>query len=398
MKRWAIALLVLLVPLMLWAQGGAIYSSFAFGDRFFTHSAATAAMGGTAIAVPLRTRVASQNPALWSSVPYTQMETGYQFRQFLNQQGDRSIAHNNGQVEGFGLILATRNASRWSVALGLRPYSTLNFYTRREQEVPDAVATITTLGTGGLSQLFLGTSLEVLPHLAVGATLSYTFGKLQRTITTTFTGGTYRNSFWVHTDWFSSVGGKGGVYYDGIANWYFGAFVEMLGEAKIRQRQEYGTGRLPDTTLETEIRSPMPYAVGFGVAWQLGHWLFGLDAALEDYRQVQYGGTHPAVAYAQGYRVHLGAQWHIARRHPALNDLESWRYFLGVQWQQLPFHVRGHSIAVMAASFGTQIPINARTFLSVALTGGRRGTLADALVQDWFFTLQVTFTIAERWF
>ena len=65
-RLWILPLLVLCFPQMGLAQGGSIYSSFGFGDRFFEHSAAAAAMGSVSIALPSTTRIASQNPALWS--------------------------------------------------------------------------------------------------------------------------------------------------------------------------------------------------------------------------------------------------------------------------------------------------------------------------------------------
>ena len=91
-QMWLLVLLVLFFPRMGIAQGGSIYSSFGFGDRFFEHSAAAVAMGSVSIALPSATRIASQNPALWSSVPSTRLEAGYVFRQFVKQQADRSIA------------------------------------------------------------------------------------------------------------------------------------------------------------------------------------------------------------------------------------------------------------------------------------------------------------------
>ena len=398
-RLWILPLLVLCFPQMGLAQGGSIYSSFGFGDRFFEHSAAAAAMGSVSIALPSTTRIASQNPALWSSVPSTRLETGYLFRQFVKQQADRSIAHNNGKVQGIGLLIPTRSSLRTAVALGIRPYTTVNFYTSLQQSAgPDeATATIESLGTGGLSQLFIGTSFVPLPNLAVGAALVYTFGKIERSITISFPSGNYRNSFWRHTDWFSSPGAKIGIYYGGLASWHFGAFVELPGTATVSQQQQYGTGRLPDTTFETRITTPLPLTAGIGIAHQWGHWLIGIDGVWQDYRSVRYN-LHPEATYQTGYSIRLGGRWHMSRRHPKLSDLSSWYYFVGLRWDQLSIQVRQTAISSIAASLGMQIPVNAQTFLSVALIAGRRGTLSNHLVQDWFFNIAFTFSVGERWF
>ncbi len=398
-QMWLLVLLVLFFPRMGIAQGGSIYSSFGFGDRFFEHSAAAVAMGSVSIALPSATRIASQNPALWSSVPSTRLEAGYVFRQFVKQQADRSIAHNNGKVQGIGLLVPTRNDLHTAVALGIRPYTTVNFYTslRQSDGSDEAIATIESLGTGGLSQLFIGSSFVPLPNLAVGAALVYTFGKIERSITITFPSGNYRNSFWRRTDWFSSPGAKIGIHYGGLASWHFGAFVELLGTATISQQQQYGTGRLSDTTFDVQLTTPMPLTAGIGIAYRWGHWLLGIDAVWQDYRSVRYN-LHPEAAYQTGYSIRLGGRWHMSRRHPKLSDLGSWYYFVGLRWDQLPIQIRQTSIASIAASLGFQIPVNAQTFLSIAMVAGRRGTLNNQLVQDWFFNLAFTVSVGERWF
>jgi len=396
---WILLLLVLCYPPLGLAQGGSIYSSFGFGDRFFEHSAAAMAMGNVSIAVPSVTRIASQNPALWSLGPSTRLETGYIFRQFVKQQADRSIAHNNGKVQGIGLLIPTRHFLRTAVTLGIRPYTTVNFYTSTQQSAGSdgESATIESLGSGGLSQLFIGSSFFPLPNLAIGAALVYTFGKIERSITITFPSGNYRNSFWRHTDRFSSLGAKIGIYYSGISPWYVGVFTELLGTATISRQQQYGTGRLPDTTFDVQFTTPMPLTAGIGIARQLGHWLIGIDAVWQDYRAVQYD-LHPDAAYQTGYSIRLGGRWQMPRRHLKLSDPESWSYFLGLQWNQLPIQVRQVPISSVAASLGAQIPVNSQTFLSVALVAGRRGTFDYRLVQDWFFNIAFTFSVGERWF
>lgn len=386
--------------LFAYSQGGSLYSIYGFGDPLYTHSAASDAMGTTEIAIPIGNRIATVNPALWSSIDNIRVESGYLFRQFIILSDRKSVAHNNGRLQGVRVAIPSITPSRFTISFGIQPTTLVNYYIETTEQVSeDDIATISYLGLGGLSEAYFGSSFRVPDlNITLGGGITYTFGKISRTVQTTFPSTQYQSSFRITTDWFSSIGGMFGLFYTGISPLLIGAAVHLPSQASVTRTIQYGTGRLPDTTVNDAFTTPLPYLIGIGASYHKGNWTIGADFKLLNASAARYNAVPATAEYSTGSILSFGTRWQQSKYPPRLTDIRSWTFFGGIHWEKNPVKIRNNTVNKIAGSTGVEIPVNPRTVLTTAITVGHRSSAGATLVQDWFFNLSFTLSVGELWF
>jgi hypothetical protein len=384
------------------AQGGSNYSIFGLGDIYPGGNAAYESLGGTSIAVPSDFAINMRNPALWSLTNTSRLQAGYRFNQNYITNEDNSLFQNNGKVDGILGIFSVDTSTGLAFSFGVHPYSSVNYLIRTENYVDidtiDALAQTEFSGNGGLSNAYLGASMEVLKGLYAGASIYATFGLIETMITTVFPRQGYEGSVSIRDDNFFGFGSKGGIYYSGIENLGIGAFFDYHGKTNLNSKLYYTYLSVSDDTLiecpEYSINIPVSY--GFGLSYKLDKFLFAADLNMQDFSDFNYNNNVKA-KYKNSTQLSFGIS-RLGNRSITARSLDKINYNIGFGYRELYINTYGNDINEYYGSFGMDIPVVGTAMVNFALTLGSRGVDKSGLVRELFGRLTVDFSIGETWF
>jgi hypothetical protein len=414
MKRYKYVALVLcvilvsIVPSALRAQGGSNYSIFGFGDIRESIGALYEGMGNTAIAMPSNYGINTVNPALWSSVRTTRLQTGFMFRQHRSITGSNAeLLQNNSMYTGINALFAMDSASGAALSVGYNPVSTVNVFTQARDSLVYAggvqYRTTDYRASGGLSALYVGGSLRPIEHLAVGIAVHHYFGNISSRLTTLFDDlGTFAQSFDETQDVFNGVVWQMGLSYTGIENLTLGATFSTPQTMRMtRSRRFYAAilsaNEIFDTTLvESPVNPNYATTIGFGASYRMGRTTVGMDFLTRDFSATTYRNSGIA-QFQRSTRYSVGAQYQGATDF-ASSWFERWGFTAGAGVNQQYISVRNAPLSEMYGAVGAQIPLTPRARIDISLTVGARETNDSRTLRETFGRLMVTLSAGDVWF
>lgn len=126
------------------------------------------------------------NPASLSALPLKAMHLDVALRGrssiFTLTSGDKTDLTKDLIIKR--ISIAFKPDKKTGVAMGLKPYSSVNFKFSAEAKILDGNTTYSkfTEGTGGINQFYLSAGRSLGKHLSAGITASWLFGSLQRSV------------------------------------------------------------------------------------------------------------------------------------------------------------------------------------------------------------------------
>ncbi len=387
------------------AQGGSNYSIFGFGDIYPGGNAAYESLGGTSIAVPSDFAINMRNPAMWSLTKSSRLQAGYRFNQnYVSNEGN-SLFQNNGKLDGILGIFSVDTSMGLSVSFGVHPYSSVNYLVRTENYVDidksEALAQTTFSGIGGLSNAYLGASIELFDGLDIGASVFATFGLIETIIITEFPHNAFYSSVSIRDDNFFGFGYKAGIYYSGIENLGIGAYLENHAQTNINSKLYYTYLTVKtDTIIQCpEYQINIPTAFGFGLSYTLDKFLFAGDLIFQDFSNFNYNTDTNNVMpkYKNSTQMSFGIS-RLGNKSISAKFLDKVNYNIGFGYRSLNVNIFGNDINEYYGSFGMDMPIVGTAMVNFAVTIGSRGIDASGLVRELFGRLTVDFSIGETWF
>jgi hypothetical protein len=404
-KKILIAIIIFpLAAAIAGAQGGSNYSMFGIGDIFHSIGASYNSLGGTSAAFPSEKSINTRNPALWSKVTTTRLQTGYIFNQHLVQEGPNELWQNNGQVNKILGIFSIDTSLGISLSFGIHPYSSVNYLvmTPISETVEGLTVNGRTIyqGGGGLSLAYFGGAVEVMDGFSAGAAIFATFGRIDRMTLTEF----YKSSLYDQVfdyeldkrDYFSGYGWRAGVYYETPFGLAAGAFFENHPGVSAERDEIHYSSLQRDTTFGSEIDLVIPDYYGFGVSYSTGKFILGADISFQDFSAFDYG---PGSDTKFTGSTMLSAGVHrIGSRSSNARFLDRIGYKFGAGYNNLYYQLAGNHISEYFASFGAEIPLGSDSYIDAAISLGSRGTNDSDLILEYFGRFSVDISIGDTWF
>ena len=188
---WSLLLAAVLLagPAMGQGLGNSPYSRLGLGDNASnTGGVRQLGMGGVGLAAPNSGNVNELNPALLYYTPRTTWEAGFNGQ--IKSVRNADVSHTTGTGTLAYLALAIPINKHWAAAVGLKPYSAVDYNATTTGPVngdPQATAIKQYKGTGGLSEAYFASGFHVLRDLNLGGSASYFFGTIDQTTGTAIT-------------------------------------------------------------------------------------------------------------------------------------------------------------------------------------------------------------------
>lgn len=184
-------ILVLVLIFSLFSAWGQVkfnapYSSEGIGEINNTGLTFNQGMSGLGVATSSVQFINLKNPALLTRTRYTAMEFGFQGTTRLLQEGTNSQTNTDFTLANISLAFPI--AKTWTSAIGITPYSTVNYQTETEVALSDGntSALQKNVGSGGITKFYFSNGKQVLNdsvhkiQLYLGLELGYLFGLVDK--------------------------------------------------------------------------------------------------------------------------------------------------------------------------------------------------------------------------
>jgi hypothetical protein len=396
--------------------GNSPLSIYGIGEVYQGSFAAQQAMGGLGVANGNGVYTNHLNPALLPVKIYTSFEVG-----LLAQSKTLQDAKQSQQVFGANINyvnLALPLNYRWSMAIGIRPYSYVNYevYSRKYlTTVANGVDTVDNryIGSGGLNKATMSHGVRVGKGFYVGGEIAYIFGVIKKEAKTQIIsdGQGYITDLNERYN-IADVTTKLAAAYRGKLNekWFMTFattydFGTNLKTQRVRTFDLFGgssavaaqdtldastTGKLslPSTfRLGANFLKPFQFKNAMSVSldysytpWSKYQNFFGKNDNLQD-----------------SYSVALGLEY-TPYFLSLSNSLKRVNYRLGVNYTKTPYSFKGQSVNDFSVSTGFGIPLRNSSYINFGLTFGSRGFTENGGIQDNYTRISLGFTLTDLWF
>lgn len=400
--------LILLSVSFTFAQtdGGSLYSRYGIGNLVDSYSARSLGLGGSGVALNNSNFLSHSNPAGWHKLDMTYFETGMYFKG-LNMS-DNASSSNFGNYKFSGILFGFPVSQVYGISAvaGIVPYSTVK-YSVIDNITNSAAAdySITYSGDGGLSRMFIGTSVNLPYDFAFGAEFEYLTGAIgyqsafEFVSNTGYENSTVRQEYNIHgvgTTLGIISGNFADILSDKIDAWRFGATVELLGQLST-DKVLYTTSTLGKKEISTEVTNTnIPAKYSLGTSFRINNFTIFADYGFQSWSNYKFEGK--TVSYLRdSQKIAAGFEY-----SPSRNRMKSfWEqiaYRGGLSFEQTSLQLNGSGIDSYAVNLGITLPFQYSNSFDLGIKAGIRGTTDFNLVREKFVTAAFTVRLGELWF
>jgi hypothetical protein len=377
-----------------------VYSNNGIGLMNYQGLPHNLGMGEVGIGVPTLSGINFLNPAFLPFNSLTMFQVGMEMdrRNIVNSSVEaRKVS---GGLRYLNLAFPVVNG-RWSTAIGISPYSTVNNKTISTEEIEAGVLTQTQYeGLGGLTAFHWSNGVRVGKSFYAGVKAAALFGSLEEVESTAIDdgGGSYEVNF---TDRTSYSGLKFDVAFgyrklladERVIN--FGIVYELSKDLNGTHDQWMETTVLPERQIlvEDPTMFTLPGSLGIGASYQILNKLtLGTDLVFTNWAEAGDGSQ----AFENTYKVGIGAQ--LIPDYASVNSyLKRVSYRMGVNFGNLPYVINGQRLNELGINIGGSFPVGYSS-LDWAVKYGTLGTLENDLIRETYFRIVIGATMIDRWF
>jgi len=352
-------------------------------------------MGGIGISNSSRFFLNSINPALLvqNNLNTFDMSMGVDLRELETEKITESNTSGELSYLTFGIPV---KPGIWTLAFGLRPYSTVNYdIITRDTLTADKIPISTNfVGEGGLNEVFFSNGFKIYKNLSLGIKASYLFGPIDKETIVTIDENVNNQTVLVNRTSHSDLTFGAGLHYgwrikpQSIIN--FGVTYDFASsiQAKRSLFQEIRVlGSLVasrDTLIFEEKRNiDLPAKFGLGFSYQkLNKWTVGVDLTTQRWSNfIDADGNSNTLN--NGYKLAVGGEW-----TPNIGSVSSYlarvTYRLGASLERTPFLLNNETINEIGINFGLSFPVIRFSTINIGTQLGQRGNTDNGLIKERF--------------
>ena len=373
------------------------------------------AMGGIGVSNGQGWYLNNLNPALLTKNVFTVLEAGmvYESRSLENSSG-LSQSNSGGGLSYFAMSFPVMSG-KWTSALGIMPYSTVNYNILSQSSVvgsEDIPVTFNLTGDGGLTQAYFSNGLKLTKNLSFGIKAAILFGSIVKESVALPGNQDFPVSFISAVVDKTSIHGftlsSGLAYRLEIKDKKFlnvGLTYDL--ESKLKAKI-FKTGELrspssinpisTDTLINNskgDIQLPSSFAAG--ISYEILYkWTIGADLHVSnwsDYEDIEQNNE----SLVDNYGINIGTEF-----TPDISSVDSYlkrvTYRLGFDYQKTPFEVSNQQLNDFGINFGASFPVKGLSTMNLAFKYGQRGTTDDNLIKENYIRIYFGISFNDRWF
>ncbi|MDH7603273.1 MAG: hypothetical protein QHH13_00060 [Melioribacter sp.] len=400
-------LLIIILPDIIFASGGSIYSRFGLGDFYYSYSARRMGMGELGIASIDYDYLNFLNPASWSKLRLTRVETGIIYHGNNISSNSNSVFYSQTIFTGFLIGFPIDHQYGVSLTAGLLPFSNVDYdVTTEENNDLTGSYKLTYSGKGGLSKAFIGLSYKLPFDFALGASFDYYLGKITHKSSIEFnSSSTYRDGSFSDEYSYSGIGFTVGLISSNLAQ-----LIKLNDTKDLRIGITFSSKSTIDadtvnnsTTIigtlsnsSGKITTKLPYRFGAGLSLQLSDYLIVADYLYQPFNQLTKDNKH-INELKNLQKLSLGVEY----RKSELRSHSYWEQVKlrgGLSYEKTQYHINNKSIDMIAVYTGFSLPLGLESTIDIAFQFGKRGTTANNLLKENIYKFSITLSLGEIWF
>jgi hypothetical protein len=307
----------------------------------------------------------------------------------------------------------------WSASAGVRPYSKVG-YSIIDEEYDQDIGFINYLysGNGGLSQLFLGTAVQIFNGLSIGANFKYIFGSIDLNRAVQFPREDYFSyteveSRTIVSDFLIELGLQYTQRLGEKSSVTLGVILDnksrISAENRVVKKNTFpgSANNINDSTqispliileeFSTQGNIVIPLNIGLGLSYRFNDkFLIGVDYYQQDWTNTTFFNNNEPLTNSN--HIHGGAEY-VPDRQALRGYHKRMAYRAGGYFENSYLQLQDEQLKDYGISFGVGLPLrNTRSTFNLAVNAGRRGTLENNLIRENYMFLSFSVTLYDFWF
>jgi len=408
MKAFKIIILLSLFSSATFAGGGSLYTRWGIGNLQVDYSARKLGLGGSGIALVDYTYLNTLNPAGWYKLNQTRIAAGINFSGLNISDGTNDAFYTDGSVTGFTMGFPIQRDYGLTLVAGLVPYSNVEYEVVDQRTDPiGGDYSMNLSGTGGLSKIFVGSSVILPFDIAFGAAFELYTGKIEFNSSIDFPAdNTNRDALYTKAYKYEGTGANFGLLSGNLSD-LIG--IEEVTDLRLALTYNLATNLDTDTSLtsnssigETVINSALvnthiPERLGVGLSFQYNRdYLFLIDYIYQPWSNYKMNGlTSTKMKDMQRYSFGFEYQNHDRRIRSYWDEIR-WRG--GLSYEETQYIMNGEDINQFSIHAGFSLPFGFGNTVDFGFQYGFRGTTDSNLLKENIFNFSVSLSMGEFWF
>jgi len=389
---------------------GSPFNFLGFGEPINTKNSRLEALGGAGFALTDPHIVSDLNPASWSFMNRSRLETGLRHDYVKSVEQDLEGTASNIRFSGFSFGSPFWDNYKASLSLGFYPLTDAS----ATIEQKDTAGTRSYRSQGGVSMGYVGLAAQPSSGIAVGARLEILFGNVRHVSQVAFTDPTAASSIFQRDYAVHGLRGSIGLLFNGdslsdaLKGISLGVSYTPGIDLDMTRRTEITPVNVQlDTTIEATGFGRLAGTIAAGLAVRFEHrYQALLDFQMQDFADAYlYSSASSSTgdpALRNAIRLGLGVERapNVSQEFGSTTFWGNLGLRLGAAYYQTPFNPAGSGgINELSVSAGIGIPIKFESLLDVSVTAGQRTpTTANGAPKDTFLRVGATLGLSEKWF
>jgi hypothetical protein len=377
-------------------------------------------MGNIGVATPNGSNAQVQNPALLYFVNRVSFEMAGTGQTKSISNGQESKTTGNGGLSYMALALPVTKV--WRTAIGLRPFSAVNYSTSQKGTVdgdPNTSVISGNAGEGTISEAYFSNGVRLFKGLSVGVTGSYLFGAIDKNAYTQLqnSAGRVHDTLVLLNEHFnySDLVFKSGISYrqalgkkvNATIGGVYGFQTQLDQQVKpvlVRRRasDEFVINETPlADSANRQVTLPGFWEAGLSFD-NANNWVVGAEVSARNWSD--YNGEG-AAKLRNSLRVGLGGEY-----VPDPSSIDSYlkrvSYRAGFSYAKTPYFDKGEQINDVSVHAGVALPIGSvprppeynQSFINLGVALGQQGSTQNGLLQERYVRFMIGLTLNSSWF
>lgn len=411
MKRFILIIIILIISTFyINAQTGSTYSRYGIGDIEYGYSSKMLSLGGLGITQLDPSHIITTNPASWSALDRTRIEMGIGYTGLNLSNNADSYYTSETEFKGFTFGFPVSNKYGIGVAMGLIPYSTVSYKAIKnnlslDPNIPDY--TVTYEGKGGISKLFIGSSVDLPLGFIAGASLDYYFGNLRYFSEIAFADNTTN----LNTDYETNLRATGfgttvGLITPNLANSFgISALSDLRVGFSVNYVNDLNTDSvltstsisLIDTVSNYNTKLSIPLRINGGISFEFNQtYKVNLDYSYQRWGDYKLN-NQKSDNLRNAQKISAGFEY-SPKRVLGMSLLEQIIWRGGLSYEQTQYQFNGTGINQFSIFGGFSFPMGVENSIDVGLQYAIRGATDKNLLKENFVKIYLGISFGELWF
>jgi hypothetical protein len=392
------------------AQNSSAYTRYGIGDMDYSYSSKMAGIGGLGTTILDNNHIIVSNPASWSSLDLTRVEFSLSYGGVSISDGNESSFSADTDIKGFTFGFPVSRTYGIGVVAGLVPYSRVSyksvktFEANTQQNLPGY--NLTFEGIGGLSKLFIGSSVKLPFNILLGASLDYYFGNIRYFSNIDFDQSDNLSAKYEKTLRPTGFGTTAGIISPNLAkDLGMNFFSDLRVGFSINYLADLDTDTLltstslifVDTIGYSSVRMNVPPRINGGISFVFDNeYNINVDYAYQAWSNYTLNNRFDE-NLRDASKISAALEYK-PKRGLGMSVWEQIIWRAGLSYEQTQYTFNGIGIDQYSAFGGLSFPLGVDNSIDIALVYSKRGTTENNLLKENFIKLYLGISFGELWF